>query len=150
MTAYIFPLEAVRKIRRHRLDLCEQLLGYVLGEARKLDAQMSELQSSRDLQLSEIRQGTGEGAVDVDRTASRRFYAGRVSVDIAEVEHHRHIVGQQLELCRHAIVKAEQELKVIDKIEQRRREEFDRQQERKEQFEREEAWQAIRLTTGGT
>ncbi|MEX0725804.1 MAG: hypothetical protein WEB58_02175 [Planctomycetaceae bacterium] len=150
MSSYVFPLEAVRKIRRHRLELCEQLLGYVMGEARRLDERKNELQSLRNQQLSEIRTGTELGAVDIDGAASRRYYAGRLSGDIVEIEHHRRIVGQQWELCRQAIVRAEQELKVIDKIAQRREDEFHLQQERKEQFEREETWQAIHLTMGGS
>lgn len=150
MSAYTFPLEAVRKVRRHRLELCEQLFAYVLAEMRQLDDRMSQLQSVRSQQLDEIRTGTEPGTVDIDGTASRRYYAGRLSTDIAEVEHQQQIVGQQWELCRLAIIKAEQDLKVIDKIAERREDEFRLKQERKEQYEREESWQAIHLTMGGS
>ncbi len=149
MKSYVFPLEAVRKVRRHRLDLCEQILAYVMGQAQNLDRQRVTLLSQRERQLEELKAVSEEGIVDIDAAATRRYYAGRLLSDIAQIEHQRGIVEQQMSLCRQAVVKAEQELKVLDKIAEHREEEHRQQRERIDQIEREETWQAIHQVLGG-
>jgi flagellar export protein FliJ len=136
------------KYRRHQRDVCRQVLGKVLARDGELAALQEELQRERAGQLDELRHLSEAGTVAVDRSASRRYHAGRLSVEIRQVEFSREQLAQQLALCREALVKADQAVKALEKLEETRREEFLAERERRDGREREEVWLAGRATEG--
>jgi flagellar biosynthesis chaperone FliJ len=118
------------------------MLAQILEDDRRLIAESDRLEESRRRQLVELKALGRKGSVDVDALSARRYHAGQLAAEKAVVEHNRQIVSQQVELCRQTLTKAEQELKVLEKLKERRLEEFQYDQERRSAHELEETWLA--------
>ncbi len=142
MQKFLFQLESLLKYRRNQRDLCRQLLGNVLADDHKLATQKQTLLESRNDLLDELRNFSQTGGVDVWRSASRRYHAGQLLGDVRVVERNQELVREQLQLCRQVLTKADQEVKVLEKLRERRRAEFLYEQERRTTFEVEDAWLA--------
>jgi flagellar biosynthesis chaperone FliJ len=142
MKKFSFPLRVALKYRQHRRDMCRLLLAEVLADLQKLNEDRASLVEHQDRQAAEIRTIGQAGTVDVDAAASRRFHIARLSMEISLVDHRRETVGQQLELCRQALTIADQEVKALEKLEARRRQDHDQQLERERALELEDTWLA--------
>ena len=144
MRIFAFQFDALLKLRRHRRDLCRQLLAQVLASDRELIAQREDLERARLGQLGELRELGREGEVDVDRTATRRYYAGQLAGRSHAVERNRELVTRQLLLCRQALAESDRDVKVLEKLEEREKAAFRYAEERHEARELEDAWRGTR------
>ena len=70
----------------------------------------------------------------------RRFHSGQLLGQLRLVEERRNLVAQQLQMCREALMKADAEVKVLERLEEKQRAAFLEDLERRAQREREEAW----------
>jgi flagellar FliJ protein len=145
VSGFAFALRPLLEFRRHRRDLCRQLLAEVLGDETALLAERQAVLQFRERQFAEMRGLIRPGKVSVERAISRRYHSGQLLVQVRMIEDKRRVVGQQLQLCRDALVKADMEVKVLERLEERQRSEFEYRAERKAQVEREDAWTARRL-----
>ncbi len=145
MSGFVFPLRSLLDFRRHRRDLCRQLLAQVLADEANLLAERQTALASRERQFEEMRGLSRKGRVVVEAAISRRYHSGQILLQVRVIEEKRRLVGQQLQLCRDALIKADMEVKVLERLEVRQREEFAYHAERHNQFEREDAWMARRL-----
>lgn len=143
MKKFEFPLESLLRYRESRRDLCRQLLAQILSEQTRIERDRQALQRRRGGQLEEIRQLGAAGNVDIDRSASRRYYASQVLGEIRLLERNREVVMQQLTACRQALVRADQEVKALERLRQKRKAEFLYEQQRREQHELHESWLAV-------
>ncbi|HEV8003930.1 MAG TPA: hypothetical protein VGP63_28955 [Planctomycetaceae bacterium] len=145
MSGFVFRLRSLLEFRRHRRDLCRQLLAQVLAAEANLLAERQSALASRARQFEEIRGLSRQGRVVVEAAISRRYHSGQILLQVRIIEEKRRLVSQQLQLCRDALVKADTEVKVLERLEERQRQEFAYHAERHIQFEREDAWMARRL-----
>ena len=95
------------------------------------------------IQIDELRSLGGSGGVNVDASVSRRSYAGQLSGNICHIEADRTTLRRQIELCRQALIRADQAVKSLEKLAEQQRTEFVYTQERVESRELEQTWQAI-------
>lgn len=146
MRPFVFKLQALLKFRRHRREMVERIMAQVQADERRLAEQRDDIHRSRAGQLDELRALVQQGAINVDRAAAIRYYATQLTIDSHLVERQRLVVAEQLALCRQALMKADQEVKVLEKLEEKRRNEFQHEQERKAARDLEEAWLAVRAT----
>lgn len=144
MRKFVFRFQALLRYREHQRDLCRQLLAGVLADESNLISQGNRLETTRQQQFDELRQLGQPGEVDVDKSASRRYYAGQLLGDMRQLQRQRDVVSQQLQLCRQALVKADQQVKVLEKLEERQRAEFRYFQERQAAKQLEDEWLAVR------
>ena len=70
-------------------------------------------------------------------------YAGQLSGDIGHIEAERNSLRRQIELCRQALLRADQAVKSLEKLAERQRTEFVFTQHAVESRELEQTWQAI-------
>lgn len=143
--SFVFKLRSLLEFRKHRRNLCRQLLAQVLADEEALLADRQRVLASREQQFAEIRELSRQGRVTVEGAVARRFHSGQLLVVLRTIEAKRRLVGQQLQLCRETLVKADTEVKVLERLEERQRHEFEYHAERRNQFEREDAWMARRL-----
>jgi flagellar biosynthesis chaperone FliJ len=68
-----------------------------------------------------------------------------LSAEIQGLALRRREVAEQVSLCRKALVKADQGVKVLEQLRERQLREFERAEEHREAREREEIWQAGRM-----
>jgi flagellar export protein FliJ len=143
---FAFKLDPLLKLRRNHRDLCRQLLADVLRHDDDLVSRRSEATARRVLQIDELRRLTSAAAgVDIDASVARRAYAGHLSGDIGRIDNERAEIARQIDLCRQALVRADQAVKSLEKLAEKERAEFIYLNERREEREREETWRAIRV-----
>lgn len=118
----------------------------ILADDATFLAERGRIEAEREAQLAELRQLNQPGDVNINQSANRRFYAGQLTADIVEIDRRRELVRQQLELCRQALVKADQEVRALEKLEEKQRAEFVLQTERRTAAQLEDAWQATHFT----
>lgn len=131
MKAFAYKFEPVLKLRRNQRDLCRQLLADALRRDDELLLARGRVVADRHVQLDEIREKGRGGDVDIDGSASRRFYAGQLIGDIGRIERQRALAAQQIALCRQHLLKADQAVKVLEKLEEKQRSDFQFEQERR-------------------
>jgi hypothetical protein len=119
------------------------VLARVLGDDARLARQRSHLVGLRVSQLAELRDIAVRETLDVDASASRRYYAGRLIAEIDGVDRQRTLVSRQIAFCRRALAEAEQKVQAFEKLKERRRASYRYEQERRSAHELEETWQAI-------
>lgn len=142
MKKFEFQFESVLKMRRHKRSLCRQLLGEILQTDQRLIDQRLQLEQLRQEQFQEIRLRQSAGVVDVDGATSLRFYAGQLQSQIQNVIANRKIIEKQIFACRQALARTEQDVKAMEKLSDKHRDEFLYVQNRKEEMELEETWTA--------
>lgn len=146
MKSFIFKLESLLRYRRHRRDLCRQLLADIFADDRRLQENRAALERQRTGQLGEIRALHEPGRIDIDRSAARRYFAGHVQNDILFIDRDREIVGEQMGQYRQALIQADREVKVLEKLRDKQHATFLYEQNRNEGRELEELWMATHLT----
>ena len=146
MKNFVFKFESLLKYRRHRRDLCRQLLADIFADDRRLLDNRATLEQQRAGQLGEIRELHEPGRIDIDRTAARRYFAGHVQNDMLFIDRDRAIIGEQLSRCQQALIKADREVKVLEKLRDKQHAAFRYGQNRDEGRELAEMWMATHVT----
>ena len=144
MKKFTFKLDPLLKLRTNQRDRCQQLLAEVLRRDDELVHQRTQTETDRRTQIDELRSlGGGSGGVNVDASVSRRSYAGQLSGNIGHIEAERTTLSRQIELCRQAVIRADQAVKSLEKLAERQRIEFVFAQQGVESRELEQTWQAV-------
>lgn len=146
MKKFHFQFESVLKMRRHKRSLCRQLLGEILQADQRLIDQRLQLEQLRHEQFQEIRERQSVGLVDIDGATSLRFYAGQLQSQIQNVIANRRLLEKQIVACRQALARSEQDVKAMEKLSDKYRDQFLYAQNRKEEMELEETWSATQRT----
>jgi flagellar export protein FliJ len=94
--------------------------------------------------MTELQELLAGGEVDVDACAARRYHAGQVVARIRGVEEELRLQGQRVAAARQELVKADQQVKVLEKLEEQQRDEHRVAEERRTARNLEETWQAGR------
>jgi flagellar protein FliJ len=140
VNGFVFSLTALLKYRKNRRDHCQRLLAQVLADDTGLSTQRQTLLAQRERQLEEIRGLSRKGHVTVDGAASRRYHSIQLLAYVRGVDERRQLVAKQIQMCRQALTKADAEVKVLERLEEKQRAEFVYRAERRAQHEREDAW----------
>ena len=140
MARFVFRLESVLTYRRGLRDQAQRVLAQLLQQDEAIRRNASEVEGRRGEQLSELRAILGGGAVDVDRAAMRRYHAGVLSLELQSIEQQRLQLAENLKKCRELLAKAEQEVRLLEKLREKQLAEFLHEEERRAGRDREEAW----------
>jgi flagellar protein FliJ len=142
VNGFVFSLSALLKYRKNRREHCQRLLAQVLADDAVLFSQRQKLLAERDRQFEEIRALSRRGRVTVDGAAARRYHSLQLLGSVRGIDEKRQVVAQQLQLCRQALAKADADVKVLERLEEKQRADFAYHAERRAQHEREDAWNA--------
>jgi hypothetical protein len=140
VNGFVFSLAALLKYRKNLREHCQRLLAQVLADEAGLLSERERLLANRDRQFEEIRRLSRRGRVTVDGAATRRYHSLQLLGDVRGIDEKRKLVAQQLQLCRQALTKADGEVKVLERLEEKQRAAFLYEAERRAQHEREDAW----------
>ena len=144
MKKFAFKLDPLLKLRTNQRNQCQQLLADVLRRDDELVSQRSETERDRRIQIDELRSlGVSGVGVNVDASVSRRSYAGHLSGHISSIEAERMALRRQIDLCRQALIRADQAVKSLEKLAEKQRFEFVYAQQSVEARELEQTWQAV-------
>jgi len=142
MPQFKFKFESVLKYRLYRLEQCRNLLAQILADDHSLVMNHRQLTQGKRLQIEDLRNLGRPGGIDVDAIAARRYYVGQLMGQMQMVEHQRRVIAEQIQMCRKALTKAEQEVKVLEKLKENHYAEHRYAQERRATHELEESWMA--------
>jgi flagellar biosynthesis chaperone FliJ len=145
MKKFAFKLDALLKLRTNQRNQCRQVLADVLRCDDELVRKQRETEKDRCVQIDELRNlGVSGVGVNIDASVSRRSYAGQLSGDIGSIEAERRSLGRQIDLCRQALIRADQAVKSLENLADHQRTEFVFTQQGVEARELEQTWQAVR------
>jgi|GEM_PF-796250 len=150
MKKYKFKLDPLLRLRTNQRDKCQQLLAEVLRRDDELLHRRSETEKDRRMQIDELRDlGSAGAELNVDASVSRRSYAGHLAGHIGSIEAERAALRRQIDLCRQALVRADQAVKSLEKLAEQQRSEFVFHQQAIEARELEQTWQAVQARSSG-
>ncbi len=145
MARYHFRLSSLLTYRENVRDQCRQVFAEWLTRDAALVAEQQRLDQEREQQLDEMRsEQLGSHGLSVDRLASRRYRIGQLTAMHQGLTRQRQEIAVQMEQCRRALVQADQQVKVLERLSDTQRAEFLHREDAKESREREEIWQAGR------
>jgi flagellar protein FliJ len=142
MARFQFRLAALLKYRESLRDRCRQVLAQLFQQDAVLAAEQQRIADERQQQLEEMRQAQVAGRIDVEKLTSRRYHSGQLTTDMQRVSQKRQELAQQLNLCRQALIKADQGVKILEKLSERQLSEHVLAEVRREARDLEEAWSA--------
>jgi flagellar protein FliJ len=142
MPRFVFRFETLLKFRQHRRDMVVTFLGQLMSDDRRFVEQRAEMEAKRRGQLDEIRELANHTTINIDQAATRRYYAGQITGEIQQVLRQRNVLGEQIAQCRQALVKTDQDVKVLEKLKEKQKQEFHADELRKSGRELEETWLA--------
>jgi flagellar FliJ protein len=114
MASFRFRLQTLVRIREGTRDERREQLAEVLRIDEALVAQLNDLK--RDRSVARKEQTLGVGRVDVDRMLGMQRYEALLSAEIEHVERQRTKVGEELERRREALMEADREVRVLEKL----------------------------------
>jgi hypothetical protein len=146
MAAFRFTLQAALNYREHVLELRRGMLAAVQAQINKVAEERSGVERFRERQIDELRGFVTTGAVEIDRAAARRYHAAVLTGELFRLDRHRDLLEQQREAVRRAVVKADQDVKVLEKLREKQKQDWTAKTIAREDREREDQWQAAHRT----
>ena len=121
MPRFQFRLQTLYRLREAARDERREQLADALRVDDALRSRGEELANER--RTARELQALGTGRVDIDRLLEAQRYEASLLVEIAHVDQQRARVAEEVERRRTALVEADRELKVLEKLRELRRSE---------------------------
>jgi flagellar FliJ protein len=132
MAGFTFRLAALLRLRESRRDECRAALAdaYRVDEVlgRQLEGLRQELDGLREFRRRKI----SSKAIDIDPLVEAQRYELVLRAQQQHVAQQRQTVAAQIELRRQALVEADREVRVLEKLRQRQAEQHRREEELRE------------------
>ncbi|QDU79117.1 Flagellar FliJ protein [Polystyrenella longa] len=142
MKKFRYQLDPLLNYRESRRDICRQVLAQVLAADAEQLQHKNEIQQQYQAIEQEVKQMGVGGRVEIDRISARRFHLGQLKTQIRVIDENRRLLEEKIKHCRQALVEADQDVKVLEKIKSRKLTEHTKTQIHQENLEREETWRA--------
>lgn len=142
MAHFVFRLQALQKLREHHRDQCREELARILAEDQALIQQRAELEQNRLHTMEDLTARLAADRVAVAEVTALRQYIGWLQSEMRQVDRQRAEVAERITIARQKLVGADQNVKVLEKLDSRQREEYEKELEKRSSREREEIWQA--------
>ena len=141
-----FPLDKVLGYRSHvRLEK-RNLLAAALADERTLLNYRQQLVVKREQQTTELSELFQQETLDVSATGRRSLYARRLDAEMSVIDQNIIEARRRIEACRLELVKADQDVKALDRLKEKHVEEQTYLESRKTEHELGEQWQAANWT----
>ena len=132
MAKFIFRMAPLLKLRESRRDECRA----ALAEALRVDEVLRKQIDNFDRELHALRefarQKSAPGGVDIDRLVEAQRYELVTRAQQRNVNQQRESVAAELERRREALVEADREVRVLEKLRERQIEKHRRDEELRE------------------
>ena len=134
-----FRLATLLRLRESNRDECRARLAEAQRTDQELLDQMTRLGMEQQRVQDECRKAAGPGSVDVDRLVEAHRYAVSLRARQEELKQRRQTLALEIQQRREALVKADQDVQVLEKLRNRRLERHRIEEERKEAKQIDEA-----------
>jgi flagellar export protein FliJ len=126
-----FRLATLLRLRESNRDECRARLAESQRTDQELLDQMTRLGMEQQRVQDECRKAAGPGSVDVDRLVEAHRYAVSLRGREEELRQRRQTLALEIRQRRQALVKADQDVQVLEKLRDRRLERHRIEEERK-------------------
>ena len=139
MGAFTFRLQSVLKVRREARDQARYELARALQAETILKTQQEEGQEEVRQLLSQLVKAQTTGEISVDWIMELRRYEVVLKTQHAQVLEQMEQVGGEVERRRDLLANADREVKVLERLEAKKKNEWLKREQRLEQVENDEA-----------
>lgn len=139
MGAFTFRLQSVLKVRREARDQARYELARALQAETILKTQQEEGQEEVRQLLSQLVKAQTTGEISVDWIMELRRYEVVLKTQLAQVLEQMEQVAGEVERRRDLLANADREVKVLERLEAKKKNEWLKREQRLEQVENDEA-----------
>jgi flagellar protein FliJ len=132
MARFVFRLTALLRLRESRRDECRAALAEAYRVDEVLKRQLDGLARELDLLREFCRRKASPGSIDVDRLVEAQRYELVARAQHRHVAQQRETVAAEIERRRQALVEADREVRVLEKLRDRQAEQHRREEEVRE------------------
>lgn len=137
-----FRLDKVLEYRKHLCLEARNALASAIGDEQTLLDYQAKTERQKQQQMSELATFAQMEAFNVEAAARRRYFMGQLDIQLMVVAEQlvqaRMIVEQQ----RQVLVKADQEVKALERLREKHFEEETSQEQKRSEIELSEQWQS--------
>ena len=130
--SFRFRLQSVTKLRERDRDDAAEALRQALRAKQILEGQVTEIETERS-QQNELRKATQTGSVDLQKTIDAQRYQFFLDSQVADLQEQISLIEQECQRRRTKLVKSEQAVRSLEKLEEHQRAEWSAQQASNEQ-----------------
>ena len=145
MAAFRFSLTSVLRLRNRKRDECRRALARAVEQLEELEGRNQRVLDEQQELSSLLGRQSQRGKIDIDLVSRCQLHISELGrlyqQNLLECERARNAVAQ----CRTHLVVADQQVKALEKLEEKQRDEFHREQERQDLREQEDVLAAHRL-----
>lgn len=146
MAKFKFSLEALLKQRTWVERERQRSLSEVLGRMGVLEVELQRLDGVVREAMDELRGGKLVGAVDLAFLAAHRRFVQATGKRAGEVIEKMQVVGREVEVARASLMEAAKARKVVEKLRERKLEEWKEAQAKAEQQEMDDVGMKLTIT----
>jgi flagellar protein FliJ len=132
MSRFHFRLEPLLKLRESRRDECRAALAEAFRVDEVLRKQFDALEQDLAALREYCRQKSAPGGVDIDRLVEAQRYELVTRSQQRSIVQQRETVAAEIERRRQALVEADREVRVLEKLRERKAEQHRREEELRE------------------
>ena len=139
MGAFKFRLQAVLKVRKESRDQARYDLARALQAETILKTQQEDGQREVNKLLLELAKAQTRGDISVDWIMELKRYEVVLKTQLAQVMEQMEQIGGEVERRRDLLARDDQQVRVLERLEAKQKNEWLKQEQRLEQFENDEA-----------
>lgn len=134
MSRYRFSLQPIRRLRQAHRDAQRERLGEAIHAASILESHENTVLRELE-QLRQTRRNSMQGAsIDVNRLLDTQRYELLMQGQLQAVRQQQQTIALEIDRRREAMAEAEQQVRVLDKLDERKQEEWHRAELRREEL----------------
>lgn len=130
MARFRFRLATLLRLREQVRDDRRRDLAEAYRVDQVLQEQQEQMSAELDRQRASCRQAAGPGPVNIDQLVDSQRYEAALKVELARLQHQRQVVAAEIERRHRALVEANHEVRVLEKLRERQAEQHRQDQER--------------------
>lgn len=130
--SFRFRLQSIVRLRERDRDEAAEAFRQALRAKQILEEQVSEIETERK-QQNELRKATNAGSVDFQKIIDAQRYQMFLESQVVELQGQIALIEQECQRRRAKLVKCEQAVRSLEKLEEHQRTEWDAQQASNEQ-----------------
>lgn len=135
MPAYKFRLATLMKLRESVRDERRAFLAEAYEAERILLERLHEVEETLSALRNGLRSAMGPGTIDVDRLIESQRYELMLKAHVSQMNQQRKMLEEEIERRRQALMLADRDVRVLEKLRERQLEEH-RQQENLQEIKR--------------
>ena len=137
-----FRLDKVLDYRKHLRLEARNALASAIADEQTLIENRSRIERQKNLQMSELAGFTRSNVVNVEAAARRRYFTGQLDIQLLVLAEQLTQARQIVEQQRLILVKADQEVKALERLREKHVEEETALELRRAELELSEQWQS--------